>query len=206
MHLVVGLGNPGQQYQDNRHNLGFMVVDELLARARASAPRAKFGAELVEGTLGGKRVLFCKPMEFMNLSGQAVARVAGFWKIPVADTIVVHDELDVPFGRLKLGAGGGPGGHNGLRSLIADLGDPGFARVRVGIGRPLPGRDAADYLLTDFSRAEAKQLTELRMLAADAVEAIVVHGVPAAMNRFNGKAQSPDKKDKKDKKDKGDRA
>jgi PTH1 family peptidyl-tRNA hydrolase len=206
MHLVVGLGNPGQQYQDNRHNLGFMVVDELIARARASAPRAKFGAELVEGTLGGKRVLFCKPMEFMNLSGQAVARVAGFWKIPVADTIVVHDELDVPFGRLKLGAGGGPGGHNGLRSLIADLGDPGFARVRVGIGRPLPGRDAADYVLTDFSRAEAKELTELRALAADAVEAIVVHGVPAAMNRFNGKAQSPDKKDKKDKKDKRDRA
>jgi PTH1 family peptidyl-tRNA hydrolase len=206
MHLVVGLGNPGSQYQDNRHNLGFMVVDELLARARASAPRAKFGAELVEGTLGGKRVLFCKPMEFMNLSGQAVARVAGFWKIPVADTIVVHDELDVPFGRLKLGVGGGHGGHNGLRSLIADLGDPGFARVRVGIGRPLPGRDAADYVLTDFSRAEAKELTELRALAADAVEAIVVHGVPAAMNRFNGKAQSPDKKDKKDKKDKGDRA
>jgi PTH1 family peptidyl-tRNA hydrolase len=206
MHLVVGLGNPGSQYQDNRHNLGFMVVDELLARARASAPRAKFGAELVEGTLGGKRVLFCKPMEFMNLSGQAVARVAGFWKIPVSDTIVVYDELDVPFGRLKLGVGGGHGGHNGLRSLIADLGDPGFARVRVGIGRPLPGRDAADYVLTDFSRAEAKELTELRALAADAVEAIVVHGVPAAMNRFNGKAQSPDKKDKKDKKDKGDRA
>jgi PTH1 family peptidyl-tRNA hydrolase len=203
MHLVVGLGYPGSQYQDNRHNLGFMVVDELLARARASAPRAKFGAELVEGTLGGKRVLFCKPMEFMNLSGQAVARVAGFWKIPVADTIVVHDELDVPFGRLKLGVGGGHGGHNGLRSLIADLGDPGFARVRVGIGRPLPGRDAADYVLTDFSRAEAKELTELRALAADAVEAIVVQGVPAAMNRFNGKAQSPDKKDKKDK---GDRA
>jgi PTH1 family peptidyl-tRNA hydrolase len=142
-------------------------------------------------------------MEFMNLSGQAVARVAGFWKIPVADTIVVHDELDVPFGRLKLGVGGGHGGHNGLRSLIADLGDPGFARVRVGIGRPLPGRDAADYVLTDFSRAEAKELTELRALAADAVEAIVVQGVPAAMNRFNGKAQSPDKKDKKDK---GDRA
>ena len=201
MHLVVGLGNPGSQYQDNRHNLGFMVVDELLARARASAPRAKFGAELVEGTLGGKRVLFCKPMEFMNLSGQAVARVAGFWKIPVADTIVVHDELDVPFGRLKLGAGGGTGGHNGLRSLIADLGDPGFARVRVGIGRPLPGRDAADYVLTDFSRAEAKELAELRMLAADAVEAIVVHGIPAAMNRFNGKAQ-----DGTEKKNKGDRA
>ena len=201
MHLVVGLGNPGAQYQDNRHNLGFMVVDELVARARASAPRAKFGAELVEGTLGGARVLFCKPMEFMNLSGQAVARVAGFWKIPVVDTFVVHDELDVPFGRLKLGAGGGHGGHNGLRSLIADLGNPGFARVRVGIGRPLPGRDAADYVLTDFSRAEAKELPELRMLAADAVEAIIADGVTAAMNRFNGKA--PSQQDSKPEKKKG---
>ena len=190
MHLVVGLGNPGPQYQDNRHNLGFMVVDELLARARGPAPRAKFGAELVETTLGGKRVLLCKPMEFMNVSGQAVARVAGFWKIPVADTIVVHDELDLPFGRLKLGAGGGHGGHNGIRSIAADLGDPGFARVRVGIGRPAPGRDAADYVLTDFSRAEAKELADLRALAADAVEAIVTDGLAVAMNRFNGKAQS----------------
>jgi PTH1 family peptidyl-tRNA hydrolase len=199
MHLVVGLGNPGAQYQDNRHNLGFMVVDELVARARASAPRAKFGAELVEGTLGGQRVLFCKPMEFMNVSGQVVARVAGFWKIPVSETIVVHDELDLPFGRLKLAAGGGPGGHNGIRSLIADLGDPGFARVRVGIGRPLPGRDAADYVLTNFSRAEAKELPELRMLAADAVEAIIAQGVAPAMNRFNGKAptQQDSKQDKK---------
>ena len=199
MHLVVGLGNPGAQYQDNRHNLGFMVVDELVARARASAPRAKFGAELVEGTLGGQRVLFCKPMEFMNVSGQVVARVAGFWKIPVSETIVVHDELDLPFGRLKLAAGGGPGGHNGIRSLIADLGDPGFARVRVGIGRPLPGRDAADYVLTNFSRAEAKELPELRMLAADAVEAIIAQGVAPAQNRFNGKAptQQDSKQDKK---------
>jgi len=201
MHLVVGLGNPGAQYQDNRHNLGFMVVDELVARARASAPRAKFGAELVEGTLGGQRVLFCKPMEFMNVSGQAVRQVAGFHKIPAASVVVVHDELDVPFGRLKLGAGGGHGGHNGLRSLIADLGNPGFARVRVGIGRPLPGRDAADYVLTDFSRAEAKELPELRMLAADAVEAIIADGVTAAMNRFNGKA--PSQQDSKPEKKKG---
>jgi peptidyl-tRNA hydrolase, PTH1 family len=189
MHLVVGLGNPGPEYQHNRHNLGFMVVDDLLGRARGPAPRGKFGAELSEIALGGKRVLLCKPMEFMNLSGQAVARVIGFWKIPVADTIVVHDELDIEFGRLKLGAGGGHGGHNGLRSILADLGDAGFARVRVGIGRPAPGHDPADYLLSDFSRAEAKQLPELRMLAADAVEAIVSDGLTAAMNKFNGKAR-----------------
>jgi PTH1 family peptidyl-tRNA hydrolase len=190
MHLVVGLGNPGPEYQDNRHNLGFMVVDELLARARGPATRAKFGAELAEASLGGNRVLFCKPMEYMNVSGQAVARAAGFWKIPIGDIVVVHDELDLPFGRIKLGAGGGAGGHNGIRSITADLGDPGFARVRVGIGRPPAGRDGASYVLANFSRAEAKELPELRMLAADAVEAIVGGGLPAAMNKFNGKAQS----------------
>jgi peptidyl-tRNA hydrolase, PTH1 family len=190
MHLVVGLGNPGEQYQDNRHNLGFKVVDELRARARAPALRAKFGAELCEVTLVGERVLLCKPMEFMNVSGQAVARVAGFWKVPAADVIVVHDELDLPFGRLKLGVGGGHGGHNGVRSMLADLGGAEFARVRVGVGRPAAGRDPADYLLSDFSRAEDKELPALVGLAADAIEMIVAKGLTPAMNQFNGKAQS----------------
>jgi len=191
MQLVVGLGNPGPEYRDNRHNLGFMVVDVLGARARGSSPRVKFGAELSEVTLAGARVLLCKPMEFMNVSGQVVARVAGFWKVPVADVIVVHDELDLPFGRIKLGTGGGHGGHNGVRSMLADLGDAGFARVRVGVGRPAPGRqDPADYLLSDFSRAEAKELPALIETAADAVEAIVKGGVTAAMNKFNGKGKT----------------
>ena len=200
MNLVVGLGNPGPEYQDNRHNLGFKVVDELSARARGNTPRAKFGAEIGEVTLAGARVLLCKPMEFMNVSGQAVARVAGFWKVPVAELIVVHDELDLPFGRLKLGVGGGHGGHNGVRSLLADLGDAGFARVRVGVGRPSAGHDPANYLLANFSRAEAKELPELVGLAADAVEAIVKSGLTAAMNKFNGKGQSS-KDPKKDTQD-----
>jgi PTH1 family peptidyl-tRNA hydrolase len=190
MHLVVGLGNPGPEYQDNRHNLGFMVVDALNTRARGSAPRAKFGAELGEVTIAGTRVLLCKPMEFMNVSGQAVARVAGFWKVPVTELIVVHDELDLPFGRLKLGAGGGHGGHNGIRSMLADLGDAGFARVRVGVGRPQAGHDPADYLLSNFSRAEAKELPDLIATAAEAVEMIVKSGLTAAMNKFNGKGSN----------------
>ena len=190
MHLVVGLGNPGLEYQDHRHNLGFKVVDELRARARGPLPRAKFGAEVCEVTLAGERTLLCKPMEFMNVSGQVVARVASFWKVPAADLIVVHDELDLPFGRLKLGAGGGHGGHNGIRSMLADLGSPEFARVRVGVGRPAAGRDSADYLLSNFSRAEDKELPALVGLAADAIETIVGQGLPTAMNRFNGKAQS----------------
>jgi peptidyl-tRNA hydrolase, PTH1 family len=187
MFLVVGLGNPGPQYADNRHNLGFMVADELARRGRASSPREKFGAEIAEATIAGQRVLLCKPMEFMNVSGQAVARVAGFWKVGLAEAIVVHDELDVPFDRLKLGSGGGPGGHNGVRSIISALGDPGFARVRIGIGRPAPGRDPADYVLSNFTRAEAALLADLVGRAADAVETIVRDGLTTAMNRFNGK-------------------
>jgi len=187
LYLVVGLGNPGAQYADNRHNLGFMVVDELARRGRAATPREKFGALLAEATLAGQRVLLCKPQEYMNVSGQAVARVAGFWKIGLAETVVVHDELDVPFERLKLGAGGGPGGHNGIKSIISSLGDPGFPRVRVGIGRPPAGRDGADYVLANFSRAEAAALPEIIGRAADAVEVIVGQGLTTAMNRFNGK-------------------
>jgi PTH1 family peptidyl-tRNA hydrolase len=185
MFLVVGLGNPGRQYQGNRHNVGFRVVDQLAARAGASAPRDKFGAELFEIVLGAERVLLCKPMEFMNVSGQAVRHAAGFHKIPAANVVVVHDELDVPFGRLKLGVGGGAGGHNGIRSLIQELGTPDFARVRVGIDRPPPEWKGADYVLSNFTGAEQKQLPELVDLAADAVEEIVARGLPAAMNRFN---------------------
>jgi PTH1 family peptidyl-tRNA hydrolase len=199
MYLVVGLGNPGPEYQENRHNLGFKVVDELYARARpqsGSAPRAKFGAEIGEVTIAGERVLLCKPMEFMNLSGQAVARAAGFWKVPVTELVVVHDELDLPFGRLKLGAGGGHGGHNGVRSLLGSLSDPGFARVRVGVGRPTAGHDPANYLLSNFSRAEAKELPDLIGSAADAVEAVIKSGLTAAMNKFNVRDKTQNDKTK----------
>jgi PTH1 family peptidyl-tRNA hydrolase len=183
--LVVGLGNPGSQYRGNRHNLGFMVVDELVRRCKTPPPRAKFGAELAEGELGGERVLFCKPMDFMNLSGQAVARAAQFWKIGPERTVAVHDELDLPFARLRLGLGGGAGGHNGVRSLIADWGTADFVRVRVGIGRPPGDQDPAAYLLSNFSKSEQADLPPVIDEAADAVEAIVKSGLTAAMNRFN---------------------
>jgi PTH1 family peptidyl-tRNA hydrolase len=194
MWLVVGLGNPGQEYAGNRHNLGFDVVAELAARAKAPPLREKFGAAIGEATIRGERVLLCKPMEFMNVSGQSVARVAKFWKIAPESTIVVHDDLDLPFGRLKLGVGGGHGGHNGIRSLLADLGTADFLRVRFGIGRPAPGGVAADYVLDDFSRAEQKDLVVLRAAAADAVEEILVKGMTAAMNRFNTTEKKNDKK------------
>jgi len=200
MWLVVGLGNPGREYAGNRHNVGFDVVTELAARAKAPPLREKFGAEIGEATIRGERVLLCKPMEFMNVSGQAVARVAKFWKIAPASIVVVHDDLDLPFGRLKLGAGGGHGGNNGVRSVIADLGTADFLRVRFGIGRPAPGGDAANYVLTDFSRAEQKELPDLRSSAADAVEEILANGLTAAMNRFNIKKNDKPKSNKGEKK------
>jgi len=183
--LVVGLGNPGSQYQGNRHNVGFMVVDELLRRGRAPAPRAKFGAEVSEATLGQAKALFCKPMEFMNVSGQSVVRVSQFWKVEPQETVVVYDELDLPFGQLKLGTGGGHGGHNGVRSMISCWGTPDFARVRVGIGRPPAGQDPAGYLLSDFNRDERSRLPEIIAEAADAVETVVGPGLATAMNKFN---------------------
>jgi len=195
MWLVVGLGNPGAEYAGNRHNVGFQVVDEFAARAASSPLRVKFGAAVGEGTLGSERILLCKPMEFMNVSGQATARVAKFWKVPVEYTVVVHDDLDLPFGRFKLGSGGGHGGNNGVRSLIGELG-PEFRRVRFGIGRPAAGRDPADYVLHDFTRAEQKDLPDLRITACDALEAIITQGLTAAMNRFNTKANSNSKNGK----------
>ena len=190
MWLLVGLGNPGSRYARNRHNAGFMVVDELWRRAGAPAPREKLGAQLSEATLAGEHVLFCKPQEFMNCSGLAVQRAAAFWKIPPAQAVVVHDEMDVPFGRLKLGFSGGTGGHNGLQSIIQEWGSPDFARVRFGIGRPPAQWDAADYVLADFADDERRLLPDLIGEAADATETIVKRGLQAAMTRFNKRKKS----------------
>ncbi len=196
MWLVVGLGNPGSEYERTRHNVGFMVIEELAGRAKAGPARAKFGAEVLEGgNLGGEKVTFCKPMEFMNVSGGAVGRAAGFWKVPPANVLVLHDELDLPFGKLRLATGGGPGGHNGIKSIISTLG-PDFPRVRIGIGRPPGSGDAAGYVLSAFSRDEQKELPFVIAEAMEATEAMVKMGATAAMNRYNAgkKAESGDKK------------
>jgi PTH1 family peptidyl-tRNA hydrolase len=190
MWLVVGLGNPGKKYERSRHNLGFVVVDVLRRRAGDPAPRERFGADLAEIALAGARALTCKPMEFMNVSGRAVARVAQFWKVSPDHMIVVHDELDLPLERIRLGRGGGHGGHNGLRSIIADWGTADFLRVRVGVGRPPAGHDPASYLLSDFGGEEVAAVPAIAERAAEAVTAIVEHGLTAAMNRFNAQAKS----------------
>jgi peptidyl-tRNA hydrolase, PTH1 family len=187
--LVVGLGNPGKEYAGNRHNVGFMVADLLASRVGAKFGRSKRGAaEMAEGRLGfgGPKLVLVKPLTFMNLSGGPVVSLAQFFKVPVANVIAVHDELDVPFGQVRAKRGGGEGGHNGLRSMSKSLASKEYARVRVGIGRP-PGRqEPADYVLSDFSGAERKELDFLVDRAADVTEAIVLEGVEWAQNKYHG--------------------
>ncbi|MDT5042217.1 MAG: peptidyl-tRNA hydrolase, family [Actinoplanes sp.] len=187
--LVVGLGNPGKQYAGNRHNVGFLVTDLLASRIGAKFGRAKrVHAEVAEGRLGfgGPKLILVKPLTFMNLSGGPVVALAQFFKVPVEQVIAVHDELDVPFGQVRVKRGGGEGGHNGLRSMSTSLSTKEYARVRFGIGRP-PGRqEPADYVLSDFAGAERKELDFLVDRAADVVEAVVLEGVEWAQNKYHG--------------------
>ncbi|HEV7906867.1 MAG TPA: aminoacyl-tRNA hydrolase [Pseudonocardiaceae bacterium] len=183
--LVVGLGNPGPKYAGNRHNVGFLVLDELADRAGGKFKAHKAGAEVLEGRLAGRRVVLAKPRSFMNLSGGPVVGTAKFFKVPPAGLIVVHDELDLPFGTVRLKLGGGENGHNGLRSITKSFGTKDYHRVRFGVDRP-PGRmDPADYVLRDFSSTERKELAFEIDRAADAVEALIANGLEAAQNAFH---------------------
>ncbi len=192
MWLLTGLGNPGREYEGNRHNIGFMVADELARRA-GGGWKSKFGGELLQGALGGQPVLVLKPMQFMNLSGKATAQAATFYKVAPDHIIVIHDELDMDFGRLQVKVGGGHGGHNGLRSITQDLGSADFLRIRCGIGRPgSTHKDAvAGYVLANFAKADHEEVRLLVGEAADAVEAVLELGPTAAMNRFNTKKPKP---------------
>ncbi|MDH6464221.1 MULTISPECIES: aminoacyl-tRNA hydrolase [Micromonospora] len=187
--LVVGLGNPGREYAGNRHNVGFLVADLLAGRVGAKFGRHKRAvAEVAEGRLGfgGPKLVLVKPLTYMNLSGGPVAALAQFHKIPAERVIAVHDELDIPYGQLRIKIGGGEGGHNGLRSMSKSLGTKEYVRVRFGIGRP-PGRqDPADYVLSDFGAAERKELEFLVDRAADVVESVVTKGVEPTQNAYHG--------------------
>ncbi len=185
--LVVGLGNPGPRYAANRHNVGFLVADELAARVGGKFKAHKGGAEVLECRLAGRRVALAKPRSFMNVSGGPVVATARFYKVDPANLIVIHDELDLPFATLRLKLGGGENGHNGLRSISKSMGTRDYLRVRFGIGRP-PGRmDPADFVLRDFSTTERKELALHVDHCADAVEALVSKGLEAAQNLFHAR-------------------
>ena len=186
--LIAGLGNPGPDYRHNRHNVGFMVVDVLASALGAPIQRVEMRALVGKGTLDGNRVILAKPQTYMNNSGQSVAPLARFYKIPLEHILVVHDDLDLPFGSLRLRPLGGTGGQKGMESIVAQLGTREFPRLRVGIGRP-PGRmDPADYVLHNFDPDEQDVLPELLGHAVDAVRSFVLEGIEIAMNRFNGSA------------------
>lgn len=190
--LIAGLGNPGPSYAGNRHNAGFMVADLLAERMGARFRAGRHGSAVAEGRLAGLPVTVGKPLSFMNLSGGPVAGLCGYYHVPPARLVVAHDELDIPFGALRLKLGGGDNGHNGLRSVTRSLGTREYLRVRVGIGRP-PGRmDPADFVLRDFSTTERKELPFLLERAADAVEMLLGQGLGATQNAFHsdGPAQA----------------
>ena len=184
--LVAGLGNPGPGYAGNRHNAGFLVADLLAARMGIRFRAGKYQAAVADGRLAGRPVTLAKPMTFMNASGGPVAGLAGYYRLPLSQLVVIHDELDLPFGTIRLKLGGGDNGHNGLRSLTTSLGSRDYYRVRFGIGRP-PGRlDPAVFVLRDFSTAERKELPLLVDRAADAVAALLADGLAAAQNAVHG--------------------
>ncbi|MFJ4921276.1 aminoacyl-tRNA hydrolase [Streptomyces sp. NPDC088725] len=188
--LIVGLGNPGPEYAANRHNVGFMVADLLAERIGGSFKRAqKAQAQVIEGRIGApgpanRRVVLAKPGSFMNLSGGPVTALRDFYKVPTANVVAVHDELDLDYGALRVKLGGGDNGHNGLKSMTKAMGAE-YHRVRFGIGRP-PGRmQVADFVLKDFSSAERKELAYFVDRAADAVEALVTEGLERAQTAYN---------------------
>lgn len=186
MWLVVGLGNPGRQYADHRHNVGFMVIDALAAKVEADAFRDKFSGEMARCELRGDDAILFKPQTYMNLSGDAVQPCAAFFKIPKERVVVIHDELDIPFGDVRLKKGGGHGGHNGLRSIIGRMGAD-FGRLRMGIGRPPASfkGDVADFVLSHYTAEEREKLPKIVESGAQTVLSIAARGLDAAMKQRN---------------------
>ncbi|MBN1336309.1 MAG: aminoacyl-tRNA hydrolase [Deltaproteobacteria bacterium] len=188
MWLVVGLGNPGRTYEDNRHNSGFLVVRELARRWGVALDRPHLGARTGKGSVAGQPAVLALPQSFMNASGQPVASLKGWYRIAEDRLLIVHDDLDLAFGTVRVRHGGGHGGHNGLRDIQTHLGTA-FARVRVGISRPPAGWDPADWVLSNFTTEERARLDDVVGRAANAVETVLEEGVTAAMNRCNTRSR-----------------
>lgn len=187
MKLLVGLGNPGAQYERTRHNIGFRAVEELARRHRIALESRKWNAVYGVGEVAGEKVCLLLPQTYMNLSGEAAGPAMRFFKVELGDVVALHDELDLPFGRLMLKKGGGSAGHNGLKSLTQHLGGPDYLRLRIGISRPPPKWDVANYVLANFTGAEEAELDDVVGRCADAIELIIRIGAAAAMNAVNRK-------------------
>lgn len=185
--LIVGLGNPGREYENTRHNAGFRALDILAQKLGCKPDKLKYQGLYCQVNYRGKKLLLLKPQTYMNLSGRSAAPLATFFKVPADRIIVLFDDISLPPGRLRIRADGSAGGHNGIKSLIQELGGQNFPRVKIGVGaKPHPDFDLADWVLNAFTAAEEKALVPALERAADAVLAIIDHGVPEAANRFNG--------------------
>ena len=185
--VVFGLGNPGDRYAKTRHNAGVLVLQRLLERAGSKVKSHKSGTLVAEVTLGGQSVVLARSTGYMNESGRPLGQLVRFYKTPPEQVIVVHDELDIPFGEVRVKVGGGTAGHNGLKSVGNHLASKDFVRVRLGISRPSGQLDAADYVLQNFSGSERSQLDDIVERAADAVERVLEAGPEKAMNEFNAR-------------------
>ena len=190
--LIVGLGNPGKKYAANRHNIGFVVVEELARKAGSAWKAAVKGAETTTAMVGRTRCVLAKPLEFMNLSGFAVQRAMAFHTIAIERLVVVHDEIDLDFGIVRLKNGGGHGGHNGLRSIMEQLGGGGFSRLRMGVGRdpnkPPGSKDTAGWVLGDFPRAQEPIVAAMISAGCEDIETVVDKGIVPAMNQHNARS------------------
>jgi PTH1 family peptidyl-tRNA hydrolase len=184
--LIVGLGNPGRDYKENRHNVGFMLLDRLSVRWDARNMKIQSRAIVISTRWEGRKLLLAKPQTYMNLSGTSVLGLLKFYKLPIENLLVAHDDLDLPFGALRIRPGGGPGGQRGVEDIINRLGTQEYARLRIGIDRP-PGRmDPADYVLQDFPAKDLIALSQVLDRAADSVQTWIRDGLNSAMNKFNG--------------------
>lgn len=185
-HLLIGLGNPGREYANTRHNFGFMLIDRLAVRLNARGMKVQSKAIVMDARYEEHKLILAKPQTYMNLSGQSVQGLAHFYKVPHANLMILSDDLDLPFGTIRIRASGGPGGQRGLSSILEKLGTKDIPRMRLGIGRP-PGRmEPADYVLQNFPRDDMQDISEILERAADAALEFVTNGLNAAMNKFNG--------------------
>ena len=189
MKVIAGLGNPGREYAQTKHNVGFLMVDALAAHLGVTEWREKYDALIARARIGSEAVLLVKPQTYMNESGRAIAPLMNFYKLVADDLIVAHDDMDIPVGSIRIRKKGSSGGHNGIKSILAHLGDEHFARIRIGIGRPLPGWTVVNHVLAPFPPEDAAKVSEAIRYLVPAIECIVTEDVDKAMNRYNPKKE-----------------
>ena len=189
MKVIAGLGNPGREYAQTKHNVGFLMVDALAAHLGVTEWREKYDALIARARIGSEAVLLVKPQTYMNESGRAIAPLMNIYKLAADDLIVAHDDMDIPVGSIRIRKKGSSGGHNGIKSILAQLGDEHFARIRIGIGRPLPGWTVVNHVLAPFPPEDAAKVSEAIRYLVPAIECIVTEDVDKAMNRYNPKKE-----------------